>query len=130
MWMQRKEIPMHEEKSQARPAEQSIPEGLRAAESRETSGKVAGGPDPEGPAEGLLTLVCFKCGKEYYFDDGSPPEDLTCEKCGNTVFRSFFSPDPSDEAARDFVDSTARDLDPDDAETDTLPGDVLDLNRD
>ncbi|HUE96773.1 MAG TPA: hypothetical protein VMN39_08940 [Longimicrobiaceae bacterium] len=33
------------------------------------------------------------------------------------------------EAAADFRDSTDRDLDADDAEGDTLPGDVMDLNR-
>jgi DNA-directed RNA polymerase subunit RPC12/RpoP len=79
--------------------------------------------------EGVLTLVCFKCGTEYHYRDEEPPEELECEKCGNTVFRSFFSP-IDDEVAQDFVDSTARELDPDDPETDTAPGDVLDLNRD
>ena len=79
--------------------------------------------------EGVLTLVCLKCGTEYYFQDGSPPESISCEKCGNTVFRSFDSVE-GNEAAEDFRDSTARDLDPDDAEGETLPGDVLDLNRD
>lgn len=80
--------------------------------------------------EGVLTLVCLKCGHEYYFADGSPPEGMTCEKCGNGVFRDFYSPAEGDEAAEDFNDTTARDLDPDDAEGETLPGDVLDLNRD
>jgi DNA-directed RNA polymerase subunit RPC12/RpoP len=121
---------MRENDSQARPAEQSTPEGLRAAGSRETTGgERGGGADSAPPAEGVLTLVCFKCGREYHFDS-TPPDDLTCEKCGGTVFRSFFSPDPSDAAARDFIDSTARDLDPDQPSTDTMPGDVLDLNRD
>jgi hypothetical protein len=129
-YVQPKENPMPDHDMQHRPAEQSTPEGLRAAQSRETSGQVAGGAGPHEPAEGVLTLVCFQCGKEYFFDDGAPPEDLTCEKCGGTVFRSFFSPDPSDEVARDFEDSTARDLDPDDPATDTMEGDVLDLNRD
>lgn len=80
--------------------------------------------------DGVLTMVCLKCGNEYYFESDSPEGDLTCEKCGNEVFRSYFSPSEDDEAARDFEDSTARDLHPDDAEGDTLPGDVLDLNRD
>lgn len=80
--------------------------------------------------DGVLTMVCLKCGNEYYFEGESPDDDLTCEKCGGAVFRSFFSPSDDDEAARDFEESTARDMDPDDAEGDTLPGDVLDLNRD
>lgn len=91
--------------------------------------------DPErGGAEAraeeeVLTLVCFKCGTEYYYTDTRPEEGISCEKCGNTVFREFHS-NPGDEAAADFQDSTARDLDPDDAEGDVLPGDVMDLNRD
>lgn len=84
----------------------------------------------EGAAdEGVLTLVCLKCGKEYYFEGSAPSGEVHCEKCGSDVFRSFFSPSEEDEVARDFTDSTDRDLDPDDAEGDTLPGDVLDLNR-
>lgn len=108
---------------------ESTPEGHRAAQERNAPGVDSSGPIGE-PARGVLTLVCFKCGTEYYFTDADPPEGMSCEKCGNTVFRDFFSPLTGDEAARDFVDSTARDLDPDDAEGETLPGDVLDLNRD
>ena len=84
----------------------------------------------DGAAEGVLTLVCLKCGQEYYFEDSDPPEKMSCEKCGNGVFREFFSPTDGNDAAQDFEDTTGRDLDPDDAEGDTLPGDVLDLNRD
>ena len=108
---------------------ESIPAGHRAAQSRDDPGADSSGPIDE-PARGVLTLVCFKCGTEYYFTQSDPPEGISCEKCGNTVFREFFSPRSDDEAARDFEDTTARDLDPDDAEGDTLPGDVLDLNRD
>ena len=79
--------------------------------------------------EGVLTLVCFKCGTEYYFQEGGPPEEMSCEKCGNTVFRSFYTAQGS-EAADDFDDTTRRDMNPDDAEGETMPGDVLDLNRD
>jgi hypothetical protein len=81
-------------------------------------------------AGGVLTLVCLKCGTEYYFSEGAPPRGMTCEKCGNGVFRDFFSPAEGSEASDDFDETTSRDLDPDDAEGDTLPGDVLDLNRD
>ncbi|MDB4950062.1 MAG: hypothetical protein JWM27_2711 [Gemmatimonadetes bacterium] len=76
----------------------------------------------------VLTLVCENCGKDYFFEDEAPPADLKCAKCGGTVFRSFHST-VGDEAADDFRDSTERDLDPDDAEGDVLPGDVMDLNR-
>jgi hypothetical protein len=82
-----------------------------------------------GEGEGVLTLVCLQCGKEYFFSE-SPPEGLSCEKCAGTVFRSFYSPEEGDEAAEDFRDSTSRDLDPDDAEGEAMPGDVIDLNRD
>jgi len=84
----------------------------------------------EAPGDGVLTLVCFKCGAEYHFADRSPPDDLRCDRCEGTVFRSFFTPEAGDEAAAEFRDSTARDMDPDDPSTDTMPGDVLDLNRD
>ena len=83
-----------------------------------------------GDEGGVLTLVCLKCGQEYYFSDGAPPPGITCEKCGNGVFRDFYSPREGDEAAEDFDETTARDMNTDDAEGDTLPGDLLDLNRD
>lgn len=84
----------------------------------------------QGEAEAVETLVCVKCGKEYFFAPGEAPATLECEKCQNRVFRSFDSLDASDEAALDFNDSTARDLDPDDPEGEAMPGDVIDLNRD
>jgi hypothetical protein len=84
--------------------------------------------DENEHVDAVLTLVCEKCGKDYFFEDEPPPEDLRCEKCGGSVFRSFHS-SIGDEAADDFRDSTERDLNPDDAEGDALPGDVMDLNR-
>jgi len=85
--------------------------------------------DPQtAPVDSMLTLVCEKCGKDYFFDDEPPPPDMTCEKCGGTVFRSFYDA-VGDEAADDFRDSTDRDLDPDDPEGDVMPGDIMDLNR-
>lgn len=95
----------------------------------ETAGSGRGGAADEDEG-GVLTLICLKCGNEYYFEGSSPRGEAKCEKCGSEVFRSFYSPPEGDEAANDFADSTARDLDPDDAEGDTLPGDVMDLNRD
>jgi transcription initiation factor IIE alpha subunit len=79
--------------------------------------------------ESVLTLVCLTCGQEYFFTDQAPEGGLSCEKCGNKVFRDFHSAS-GDEAARDFRESTERDLDSDDAEGDTRPGDLIDLNRD
>lgn len=80
------------------------------------------------PEQTVLTLVCEKCGKDYFFDDDPPPPGMTCEKCGGKVFRSFHA-SVGDEAADDFRDVTERDLRPDDPEGDTMPGDVLDLDR-
>lgn len=94
----------------------------RAETRRETPGRT-------GPASrGVLVQVCMRCGKEYTFDDG-PPEELTCEKCGNGVFRSFFAPLRDDEAESEFRETTERDLATDDAEGDATRGDVLDLNN-
>lgn len=81
--------------------------------------------DPRGE---VLTLVCETCGKDYFFEDVQPEPGMVCEKCGGTVFRSFYD-NVGDEAADDFRDSTERDLDPDDAEGDVMPGDVMDLNN-
>jgi len=80
------------------------------------------------PAGTVLTLVCEKCGKDYFFEDEAPQPGMKCEKCGGTVFRSFHET-VGDEASDDFRDSTERDLDPDDAEGDVMPGDIMDLNR-
>jgi hypothetical protein len=114
--------------NERRDGEESSVEGRRAAQSRDEAG--AGGAGRTGArAEGVLTLVCFKCGTEYHFADSRPPAEMTCEKCGNGVFRDFFTAQ-DDEAAQDFIDTTARDLDPDDAEGETMPSDVIDLNRD
>lgn len=105
---------------------ESTPAGQRAARARNTPGASDTGPT-DAPAEGVLTLVCLKCGTEYYFDDADPPEGLTCEKCGGTVFRDFFTAERNDEASRDFDETTERDLDPDDAEGDANESDLMDL---
>lgn len=83
------------------------------------------GSEPRGQ---VLTLVCETCGKDYFFDDTEPEPGMACEKCGGTVFRSFHET-VGDEAADDFRDTTERDLAPDDAEGDVMPGDVMDLNN-
>jgi hypothetical protein len=78
--------------------------------------------------DGVLTVVCLTCGTEYYYSEAGPPAGISCAKCGNTVFRSFFTA-VGDEVADDFKDSTDRALHTDDAEGETMPGDVLDLKR-
>ena len=89
---------------------------------------VRANPAGSGAQTRVTTLVCELCGKDYSFEDEPAPEGQKCEKCGGTVFRTF-QDSVGDEAADDFRDSTERDLDPDDPEGDTLPGDILDLNR-
>jgi len=84
--------------------------------------------DPSPERESVLTMVCVKCGSEYFFVD-EPPATLACRKCGNSVFRSFVSSEDEDAIAADYREVTERDLDPDDPEGDTLPGDLLDLRR-
>lgn len=80
-------------------------------------------------ADGVLSQVCIQCGKEYIFDESQPPADLRCEKCGNQVFRSFFTVRGHDEVEADFHASTERDLAPDDTEADVTRSDVMDLNN-
>ncbi|HEX6939995.1 MAG TPA: hypothetical protein VF158_11335 [Longimicrobiales bacterium] len=81
------------------------------------------------PADGVLVQVCLECGKEYLFDEREPTGDQVCEKCGNTVFRSFFTVTGYDEAEADFIRSTERDLAPNDDESDVTRSDLLDLNN-
>jgi hypothetical protein len=83
----------------------------------------------EPGAHGVLVQVCLECGKEYMFEQQEPPSDLTCAKCGNGVFRSFFASTRSDEAADDFNESTQRDLLTTDPATDVTRGDLHDLNN-
>ncbi|MEX2283656.1 MAG: hypothetical protein WEE89_14320 [Gemmatimonadota bacterium] len=80
-------------------------------------------------AEGVLTQVCVNCGKEYYFDRNEPPTDQQCERCGNRVFRSFYSVTSDDEAAEDFQETTGRDVGTEDPATDVTAGDLHDLNN-
>lgn len=95
----------------------------------QTRDNPAGDAEPgAGRTVEVLTLVCETCGKDYFFEDEAPPADISCEKCGSTVFRSFHS-SVGDEASDDFRDSTERDTDPDDPEGDVMPGDIIDLNN-
>jgi hypothetical protein len=78
--------------------------------------------------DGVLVQICLECGKEYMFENQAP-ENLTCEKCGNTVFRSFFANTRSDDASDDFRDSTERDVLTTDSAADVTRGDLHDLNN-
>jgi ribosomal protein S27AE len=75
---------------------------------------------------GVLVQVCLECGKEYMFAE-DPPEQLTCGKCGNSVFRSFFADARPDDVAEDFRGSTERDVLTTDPATDVTSGDLHDL---
>lgn len=109
-------------------AEDTNLEALRARQLAADPGLEAVGPR-RPMADGVLTQICLRCGKEYLFDDSQPPPDLTCEKCGNQVFRSFFTVRGYDEVEADFQAATERDLAPDDTEADLTRTDVMDLNN-
>lgn len=83
----------------------------------------------DGGADGVLVQVCVECGKEYFYDDTPPPADQKCEKCGNTVFRSFFDATDGDEVLADFDETTGRDVGTEDPATDVTRGDLHDLNN-
>lgn len=87
----------------------------------------AGRPGPD--ESGILIEICVECGREYTFEDEPPPDDLTCEKCDGTVFRSYYEPYEKSEASQDFDETTGRDMNPDDAEGETTSGDLVDLER-
>ena len=83
----------------------------------------------EDTGSGVLVQVCLECGKEYYFDATPPEPDMTCQKCGNGVFRSFMAERVPDEVQADFAESTERDTRTDDPATDVTRGDLHDLNN-
>lgn len=85
-------------------------------------------PNEKGP-EGMLTLVCLTCGKEQYFADQPPPDNVTCSRCGGTVFRSFFTPTTPDDASLSVLEETSRSMALDEESPDTTQTDVEDLNR-
>ena len=79
--------------------------------------------------QGILVQVCIECGKEYFYENRQPAADQKCEKCGNTVFRSFYADAQPNDAAQDFIDSTERDTATNDPATDITRGDLHDLNN-
>lgn len=86
-------------------------------------------PDKDQGTGEVLVQVCLECGKEYMFENEEPPDDLTCDKCGNGVFRSFYANARSDEASDDFRDSTERDVLTTDSASEITRGDLHDLNN-
>jgi DNA-directed RNA polymerase subunit RPC12/RpoP len=86
-------------------------------------------PDPERTSGEVSVLICLECGKEYMFEEEPPPEDLRCEKCGNSVFRPYVVAARSDDAEDDFRAATERDTSPEEGPGDVKPGDVRDINR-
>ena len=86
-------------------------------------------PDKDQGTGEVLVQVCLECGKEYMFENQEVPDDLTCDKCGNGVFRSFYANARSDEASDDFRDSTERDVLTTDSASEVTRGDLHDLNN-
>ena len=82
-----------------------------------------------GLADGVLVQVCVECGQHYFFEQKEPPPDQKCERCGNTVFRSFFDVIAPDEVEADFREATERDLTTEEPATDVARGDLYDLNN-
>src|SRR5688500_6020831 len=83
--------------------------------------------DPNGPLI-VVTLLCLTCGNRKYYDD-TPTNRVKCEKCGNTVFRNFFSPTEADEATIEQLEETRRQIALDDVSPDTTVEDVRELNN-
>jgi DNA-directed RNA polymerase subunit RPC12/RpoP len=79
---------------------------------------------------GVMMLVCLECGKEYAFEGADePPADLTCEKCGNVVFRRFDATATPDDVQADFAETTDRETATSDPPGDVTAGDLYDLNN-
>ncbi len=92
-------------------------------------GNRAGG-ERHGRSEDVVVLTCIECGRDYEFGgDEAPPGDLTCEKCGNQVFRRFDASKSPDEVESDFREATERDLATNDPAGDATAGDLHDLNN-
>lgn len=75
----------------------------------------------------MTTMVCITCGNEEFFDQ-RVPETLKCRRCGGTVFRTFETPEATDEAAAAAAEEAARSIAYGDASPDTAPDEVRDLD--
>lgn len=86
--------------------------------------------EEEGDRGRVVVLVCVECGKEYTYEDEEPPADLTCEKCGNEVFRSFYdSAGEREEAEDEFRTETERDVSTRGGAADVTRTDILDIDN-
>lgn len=83
---------------------------------------------PTGKDGPVKTMVCVTCGSEQFFD-GPLPAELSCEKCGGTVFREYDTPAPDDQAAAAAAEEQARSISYGDSSPDTAPDELLDLDR-
>jgi DNA-directed RNA polymerase subunit RPC12/RpoP len=81
--------------------------------------------EPEGD---VTTWVCLTCGNELYSPGGASAR-LVCPRCHGTVFRPFDSPSPRDDVARDFLETTARDISLGDPEPGPGPTERRDLDN-
>jgi DNA-directed RNA polymerase subunit RPC12/RpoP len=81
--------------------------------------------EPEGD---VTTWVCMTCGNELYSRGGAVGR-LVCPRCGSMVFRPFDSPSPRDDVARDFLETTARDVSLGDPDPGTDPSDRRDADH-
>ena len=79
--------------------------------------------------QGVLTLICERCGNEMYFADKAPPPQPVCSRCGGTVFRDFFTPTDPDEATLSQLEETARSIALDEESPDITSSDLHDLNN-
>lgn len=86
-------------------------------------------PEPDSWPDDVRVLICLECGKEFMFEAAAPPADLTCDKCGNAVFRDYQVSARPDEAEREFREETERDTLPEQGPGEVTRGDVRDIRR-
>jgi hypothetical protein len=90
---------------------------------------MANGEGRQAGGERVVLLVCIECGWERTLEAGaSPPAGLSCDRCGNEVFRRFEDPAVPGGARAEFRAETERDLDPTDPAGDATPGDLRELD--
>lgn len=83
----------------------------------------------QGDPGRIQIRVCLACGADYPVAEDEASADLTCERCGGTVFRNFRDPRKAGEASAEYAEVTGRDLDTDDPAGDATEGDLRDLNE-
>lgn len=83
----------------------------------------------QGDPGRIQIRVCQECGADYPVADDGASADLTCVRCGGTVFRNFGDPRKAGEASAELAEVTGRDLDTDDPAGDATEGDLRNLNE-